>query len=246
MKRGIKTIDYLFFKTQDPIERNRTSFTISPFSLVPWKIRPHSTSPNNPCVKRDLITSKFHRIVSPRSIVLKFQERKKKEREKSLRIYFTFSRTIHVCYPIPLRYDEEKGEKKENTGSLVSRWSGSHAVFFSRRKKQGSRALTGARSSCKRRRERSNRDCNFSRTIKECYSAYNVYVRHDARGKPRGIESVTARQSAYTASRTSPPRDSQLESGAAQDGRRRTGSSIGCPLPLGIHTPALLSKRAYW
>lgn len=74
--------------------------------------------------------------VSPRSIVLKFQERKKKEREKSLRIYFTFSRTIHVCYPIPLRYDEEKGEKKENTGSLVSRWSGSHAVFFSRRKKQ--------------------------------------------------------------------------------------------------------------
>lgn len=53
-----------------------------------------------------------------------------------------------------------------------------------------------------------------------------------ARGKPRGIESVTARQSAYTASRTSPPRDSQLESGAAQDGRRRTGSSIGCPLPL--------------
>ena len=92
--------------------------------------------------------------------------------------------------------------------------------------------MTGARSSCKRRRERSNRDCNFSRTIKECYSAYNVYVRHDARGKPRGIESVTARQSAYTASRTSPPRDSQLESGAAQDGRRRTGSSIGCPLPL--------------
>lgn len=71
--------------------------------------------------------------VSPRSIVLKFQEKKKREREKSLYLLYFFSHNPRV---LSNRYDEEKGEKKENTGSLVSRWSGSHAVFFSRRKKQ--------------------------------------------------------------------------------------------------------------
>lgn len=135
-KRTIKTIDYLFLKRRiqsnaiEPPSRSLPSaLSLEKSVLTPLR----RTIEKKPCHTENVkISSK----VSPRSIVAKFQEEEKK---KSLRKVFTLLFLAQsTCVSDPPsggeRYKKQKEKKRKH--SLVSRSSGSHAVFFSRRKKQ--------------------------------------------------------------------------------------------------------------